>query len=302
MHLLVMFQNLPPLKSLLAFESAARNLSFTEAANELSLTQGAISYQVKQLEQSLGIKLFHRKVRQVELSAEGQRLYKTTHQLLQTLKDEIQIIAPNNNKDKQILTISVSTFFATRWLSKRLGQFLNLNPEITIRLQHSVNDPEFKVGDVDMGIRWGNGQFPDCHAKQLLSLPIKAYCSPELVRGEMAINKLSDLRKHTFLHDQMNNDYWKEWLTKAGLTDITKLKGPIIVDPNVRIQSAIDGQGILLANPMLQDELDRGELVELFGDIQLDELGYYLIYTEDNYQSRSLKLFTDWLLSQVEKV
>ena len=86
-------------------------------------------------------------MRQVELSAEGQRLYKTTHQLLQTLKDEIQIIAPNNNNnnnDKQILTISVSTFFATRWLSKRLGQFLNLNPEITIRLKHSVNDPELK--------------------------------------------------------------------------------------------------------------------------------------------------------------
>ena len=296
-----MFQNLPPLKSLLAFEAAARNLSFTEAANELSLTQGAISYQVKQLEQSLEIKLFHRKVRQVELSAEGQRLYKTTHQMLQTLKDEIQIIAPNNNdKDKQILTISVSTFFATRWLSKRLGQFLNLNPEITIRLQHSINDPEFKVGDVDMGIRWGNGEFPDCHAKQLLSLPIKAYCSPELVRGEMAINKLSDLRKHTFLHDQMSNDYWKEWLTKAGLTDITGRKGPIIVDPNVRIQSAIDGQGILLANPLLQDELDRGQLVELFGDIQLDDLGYYLIYKEDNYLSHSLKLFNNWLLSQVD--
>ena len=206
------------------------------------------------------------------------------------------------SKNKHILTISVSTFFATRWLSKRLGEFLSANPDITIRLQHSVNNPDFMVDDVDMGIRWGNGDFPNCHAEKILSMPMKAYCSPKLLKGKNAIKKLSDLKKQTFLRDQIGNDFWQEWLEKAGLSDISTAEGPVIVDPNVRIQSAIDAHGILMANPMLQDEIDRAELVELFGDIQLQGYGFYLIYKEQEYQSHALSVFSDWLIEQSKKV
>ncbi len=297
--MLSMFQNLPPLKSLLAFEAASRHLSFTDAANELSLTQGAISYQIKRLESHLGIKLFTRKVRQIELTTEGLRLFETTQQLLQKLNDDIQLIAPSKNKNQQVLTISVSTFFATRWLSRRLGVFLNQHPEITLRLQHSVNDPDFMVDEVDMAIRWGNGEFPNCHAELLLSMPMKAYCSPKLLKGESLIKERSDLKNQIFLKDQVGNDYWHAWLEKAGMIDIDPSKGPVIIDPNVRIQSAIDGHGIILGNPMLEDECKRGELVELFGEVQLDGLGFYLLYKEQNLHSKTLSLFNDWILDQV---
>ena len=295
-----MFQNLPPLKSLLAFEAAARHLSFTKAAKELSLTQGAISYQVKQLEKHLGIKLFHRKIRQITLSSEGLRLYETTQQLLQKLQDDIQLIAPHKSNQQQVLTISVSTFFATRWLSKRLGHFLNQYPDITIRLQHSINNPEFMVDDVDMGIRWGNGVFPHCDSQLLFSMPMKAYCSPKLLQGKNAITTLSDLKDQLFLKDQISNDYWQDWLHIAGAKGFDASNGPVIIDPNVRIQSAIDGYGVLLANPMLQDELDRGELQELFGEFQLDGLGFYLIYKKQGYQTPALTLFSEWLLAQAD--
>ena len=138
-----MFKQLPPLKALRAFEAAARHSSFTRAAMELSLTQGAISYQVRHLEADLGIALFKRSARQVSLTAEGQSLYRTTHRLFRELEDEIHHIAPG--QDQLILTVSVSTYFVTRWLSQRLGNFLNRHPEITLRLQHSVNDPDFTV-------------------------------------------------------------------------------------------------------------------------------------------------------------
>lgn len=295
-----MFQNLPPLKSLLAFEAAARHLSFTDAANELSLTQGAISYQVKQLEESLGIKLFHRRTRQIELTSEGFRFFEVTQQMLQKLEDEVQLIAPNKNKNQYVLTISVSTFFATRWLSQRLGKFLSQFPEITLRLQHSVNNPEFMVDDVDMAIRWGNGDFPNCHAELLFSMPMKAYCSPKLLQGKSAIKTLFDLKEQTFLKDQVSNDYFKDWLNITGINDLDLSNSPVIVDPNVRIQSAIDGQGIILGNPLLQDECERGDLLELFGEIQLEGLGFYLIYKEQSYQSHALSQFNKWLLDQVD--
>ena len=113
-----MFEHLPPLKSLRAFEAAARLGSFTVAARELSLTQGAVGYQVKRLETSLELALFHRSVRQISLTPAGRSLYRTVHRLLRELDDEVHAISPR--QQPMLLTVSVSTFFVTRWLSQRL--------------------------------------------------------------------------------------------------------------------------------------------------------------------------------------
>ena len=244
-----MFDKLPPMKALRAFEAAARHLSFTDAASELALTQGAISYQVRKLEAGLGIDLFHRSTRQVRLTAAGHSLFRTTHRLMQELQEEVFRITPV--REQLVLTVSLSTFFATRWLSSRLGRFLNQHPEITIRLQHSVNDPDFVVEAVDLAIRWGDGNWRDAHAELLIASPMMALCSPRLYGAAPAQLSLEDLHGQTFLHDQEGNDGWEEWLRKAGLSQLGSGQGPTIVDPNVRVQSAIDGQGLVLANRLL---------------------------------------------------
>ena len=215
-----MFNQLPPLKTLRAFEAAARHQSFTEAAIELSLTQGAISYQIRRLESHLNIPLFQRSARQVNLTSEGQSLFRTTHRLLRELEDEIHSIAPGKNQ--LILTVSVSTYFVTRWLSQRLGNFINNNPQITLRLQHSVNDPDFAVEEVDLAIRWGKGTWSGSESELLISSPMIALCSPKVVNGENPIRQLDDLRQQTFLHDQEGTDGWRDWLIKAGLDDLSR--------------------------------------------------------------------------------
>ena len=290
-----MFQKLPPLKSILAFESAARLGSFTLAGQELSLTQGAISYQVRQLEQYLDQALFYRRVRQVELTEAGRRLYRTTHRLLQELQDEVNLIAPQ--KGQLILTVAVSTYFATRWLSPRLGDFLNLYPDITVRLQHAVNDPEFMLDEVDMAIRWGQGGPSDYIAELLLAMPMLALCSPKLTQTEDPVRSLADLQKQTLLRDQAGNDYWDDWLELAGMDKNSGAGTPLIVDPNVRVQAAIDGQGLVLGNPMLRPEMDAGVLIEPF-DIRLHGLGYYLVFQKEAFHSRAFHLFHDWLVEQ----
>ena len=147
------------MKALHAFEAAARHRSFTEAATEPSLTPGAVGYRIRQLESGLGINLFDRRTRQVVLTTAGESLSRTTHRLFRELDDEIRRIAPRQNRN--LLTIGVTTYFVTRWLSQRLGIFINDHPEITLRLQHSVNDPDFTVDEVDLAIRWGDDQWPD---------------------------------------------------------------------------------------------------------------------------------------------
>lgn len=292
-----MFNQLPSLKALRAFEAAARHASFTNAASELSLTQGAISYQVRQLESELGISLFKRSPRQVRLTAEGQSLYRTTHRLFRELEDEIRSIAPG--QDQSILTISVSTFFVTRWLSKRLGNFLNRHPEITLRLQHSVNDPDFIVENVDLAIRWGDGNWLESESELMIPSPMFAVCSPKLVKGDNPQTRLENLRKQTFLHDQATNDSWREWLQIAGMADLGSGPGPEIIDPNVRVQSAIDGHGLVLANILINDDIVAARLVNPF-DIQLEGYGFHLRYTHAVQRRPAFQLFRQWLMRECE--
>ena len=290
-----MFAHLPPLKTLRAFEAAARRGSFTAAAQELSLTQGAISYQIKRLETALDLALFQRKVRQVTLTAAGQSLYRTTHRLLRELQDEIHAIAPR--QQPLLLTVSVSTFFVTRWLSQRLGNFLNDQPSVTLRLQHSVNDPDFSVAAVDLAIRWGKGNWPGVVSELLFPSPMMVLCAPQLATGESPIAVVEDLQRHTFLHDQESNDGWRDWLALAGLAELGAGPGPVIVDPNVRVQSAIDGHGLVMANRLLQEDIARGWLLEPF-DIRLEGYGYYLVHTAEMERRKAFQLFRHWLKQQ----
>ena len=121
-----------------------------------------------------------------------------------------------------------------------------------------------------------------------------AVCAPLLIDGKPAPQTLDELRHQTFLHDQDGSDRWREWLQKAGLKDLGDGAGPIIDDPNVRVQSAIDGQGLVLANRLLQSDLDLGLLVKPF-DIQLDGYGFYLVYNEASRRREAFRLFRRWL-------
>ena len=292
-----MFKQLPPLKSLRAFEAAARVGSFTDAAKELSVTQGAISYQIKLLESSLGLELFLRSARQVSLTDAGHSLFRTTHRLFRELEDEIHSLAPS--KDSSILTVSVSTYFVTRWLSKRLGQFINEYPEITIRLQHSVNDPDFALEEVDLAIQWGIGTDSQSVSELLIPSPMMALCAPQLFAAGLGGARLESLRQQTFLHDQESNDGWSEWLKIAGLGGLGAGSGPVILDPNVRVQSAIDGQGMVLANILLFEDIIAGRLVEPF-NFRLEGYGYHLLYAESAKKRSAFLLFRQWLLDEVE--
>jgi DNA-binding transcriptional LysR family regulator len=289
-----MFSDLPSLKALHAFEAAARLASFAEAAIELSVSPGAVSYQIKKLEDSLGTPLFLRKTRKVVLTAAGRTLYQLVHHQFQELDTTIKRIAPA--KHEAPLTISVSTYFVTRWLSPRMGQFLNAHPKITIRLQHSVNDPDFSVDDTDIAIRWGDGNWPNSSAHLLFPLPMIAVCSPSLLKGKNRLSRLKNIAHHRLLRDQTGTDYWAEWLLKAGASTVTQ-NGPVIVDPNVRVQSAIDGQGLVLANPLVDPLIQQGLLCEPF-EVRLQGYGYYLVHSDRVSENRQYTVFRDWIIEE----
>ncbi len=291
----VLFQQLPSLKALHAFEAASRLCSFNAAALELCVSQGAISYQIKRLETSLGVQLFHRRVRQVELTQKGERLYRLVHRHFVELSGEISEIAPTNNATT--LTMSVSTYFVTRWLSSRLGRFLNSHSNLAVNLQHSVNDPDFVFEHCDLAIRWGDGNWPNTQSEALMHMPMMALCAPSLMPSESNTCLVADLLNYPFLCDQPGMNLWSEWLREAKIQCGEPVFSSVIKDPNVRVQSAIDAQGMVLGNPLLKPEIDSGQLCEP-SQIRLEGYGYYMVFGPKIRPNQSLEKMVDWLRAE----
>ena len=280
-----MFAQLPSLKALRAFESAARHNSFSKAAEELALTQGAISYQIKQLEQGLGTLMFQRKTRQIVLTEAGQQLYQSVHRLFVELQSDLNQIVPKASTDR--LTIGVSTYFVTRWLSPKLGGFINKYPNVKVLLQHTVNNPDFDIDDVDVAIHWGDDNCVGCQAELLLDLPMIAVCAPTVLKDNRYPLDPKCILDYPLLQDQTMMNRWPEWFRAAGLEVPESFDSASIIDPNVRVQSAIDGHGIVLANPLLKPDIDSGSLVEPF-NVRLSGYGYYLLYKQTGNEKKDL--------------
>src|SRR6266851_8302744 len=162
-----MVRRLPPLNALKAFEAVARSNSVTRAAEELSVTQGAVSQQVKALEATLGVKLFNRERQRLVITEAGR-------DYLAVVRDAFDQIAVGTDRIVQrqgsgVLTVSVSSDFAAKWLVNRLGRFADAHPEVDLRVSVSDRHVDFAREDVDLAVRHGDGHWPGLNSFRLCS-------------------------------------------------------------------------------------------------------------------------------------
>jgi LysR family glycine cleavage system transcriptional activator len=212
---MAMKRSLPPLNGLRAFEAAARHMSFTDAAEELSVTQAAISHQVRGLEQRLGLKMFVRRNRSLLLSEAGQAYLPSVRAAFDQLNEATEKLL---QKDKGgNLTVTTTSSFAVKWLVPRLGGFQRSHPEIDVRISTGTSLVDFSREDVDIGIRYGRGQWPNLTAERLVSEDVMPVCAPSLMKGPNGLGKPADLKRFTLLHIGSFPDDWQVWLTAAGV-------------------------------------------------------------------------------------
>lgn len=294
-----MRRHLPPLRALVAFEAAARHLSFTRAGKELAITQGAISAQIANLEDYLQTRLFVRKVREVALTAEGEQLARSCLKAFDTIERDVELIT--HTQWTNILTVAVSTYVTTRWLSRHLSDFLSRHADTVVRFQHSVNAPEFEIDDVDIAIRWGDGQWSRSTTELLLPMQMKVACSPQLLTGRHAIRTPRDLLHHTFLCDVPEVDRWGEWLQLVDLKRSEVRTELVMADANVRVQAAIDSQGVVLADDLIADDVASGRLIIPF-DVHLDGYGYYVLWQTGVQERAIVEQFRRWLIDNVGRL
>ena len=296
-----MIRRLPPLKSLRAFEAAARHLSFTKAAAELNVTQAAISHQVKTLEEALQIQLFRRFNRRLMLTDAGQ----TYLPALTAALDQIDAATRRLRADDDTgnLKISVATSLAAKWLLPRLARFRARYPDIDVLVSASDRLVDFARDDVDLGIRYGRGVYPGLRTDKLMQDTVFPVCSPALQQGPPPLRRPADLKHHTLLHEEwgerINAPDWRAWLAAAGVDDVNPDRGPGYSHSSLALQAAIDGQGVALARSSLVGlDLESGRLVHPFGPVLPTDYACYVVSPIATAERPKIKAFREWLLEQ----
>ncbi|MGE0718865.1 MAG: transcriptional regulator GcvA [Alphaproteobacteria bacterium] len=294
-----MRRDLPPLNALRAFEAAARHLSFTRAADELAVTQAAISHQIKSLEDWLGVLLFRRLPRRLELTEGGRDLLASIREAFDRI--EAAVGRARRNDQTGPLTVSVVPSFAAKWLVPRLGRFQAEHPDIDVRLAADIRPSRFDDG-VDLAIRAGRGHWPGLQVERLLSEELFPVCSPRLLAGAVALCRPEDLARHTLLHDDFEHD-WRMWLLAAGVSGVDWRRGPRFSDSSMVIQAAVEGQGVALARSALAaEDLKAGRLVRPFTIDMASDLAYYVVAPPGHADRPKVRAFRDWLKREAAAV
>ena len=286
----------PSLSALRVFECAGRSLSFTRAAAELNVTQAAVSHQIRALEQQLGVPLFRRTTRRLELSPAGRRLLPAATAAFQTLGDALSAL----KREERILTITTTPSFGASFLAPRLGRFADRHPAIEVQIRHSKSVLDLAVEAIDVGIRWGRGKWPGVEAEFLGPAALVPVASPDYV-ARLAPQGLADIARARLLHDETHED-WVEWLMTAGLDPAIAERGVAFDDDNVRAEAARTGQGVaLMSRSIVGTDVAAGRLAIVF-DLSVDQgYGYYLVMPPSSRTSPKVAAFRTFLFEEMAR-
>lgn len=297
------------LNALRAFEASARHESFSAAATELNVTPAAVGQLVRTLEEWLGAPLFHRRssgrVRLVATEA-AQRALPDIRAGLDRLSLGLERL--KEGAASGVLTVTVSPAFAAKWLLPRIDRFQSAWPDIDVRLDTNLKPVDFVAQGVDIGVRYGMGQWSGLAADKLMEEEVYPVCSPELLRTAGRLQAPADLSHETLIQDlsmdgRAGFPTWRAWLDKAGVADVATTRGMQINNSAAVLQAAIDGHGIALARSvMARDDLAAGRLVRLFPGIAFTSaLAYYVVYRAECASLPRLLAFREWLLGEVDR-
>jgi LysR family glycine cleavage system transcriptional activator len=280
-----------------AFEAAARHLSFTRAAAELNVTQTAISHQIRRLEEQLGLRLFVRRRRALELTKEAQQFLPAVGAAFGDLRRATERLLRGH--EKMILTVSCLPSLAAKWLVPRLASFQEGHPGIEVRIATSTRIVDFRREEVDLAIRYGKGRWPGMRADWLMAENVSPVCSPALLTGHRPLRRPEDLAYHSLLHVNLYPDEWLLWLTGAGLPASLASGPSLTFDLGLMaLQAAIDGLGVALGRtPFVAADIATGRLVTPFDIALPSEAGFYIVAPERSAHAPHIAQFRDWLIS-----
>lgn len=292
--------DLPSLRSLRYFEAAARHGSFTGAAEELHVGQSAVSHRIKALEEQVGYKLFMRSKQGVELTDQGEFYFNEVSRAFERIKAATRQLNPSVGSS--VVNLTLTPLISSRWLIPRMQDFSAHHPDVHLNLNHSeelVTSRTVKGALEDQVFISYRRRVPAQWRQELLfSAGMVPLCNPSLLpRGRTELDP-SDLLSMPLMHEK-DRRWWTEWFRMAGFTSGNVPSGPTVDAPMSLIESALNGQAVVLSPPTLfQDYIEAGLLVLPVGTQIQIPIDYYLLTPEKSGGSSSAQKFTKWVRQQ----
>ncbi len=294
-------------------------MSFRKAAEELHVTPAAISHQLKALEEYLGVRLFRRANRRVELTPAARAAAPFLHEGFKAIVEGVERLrqAERNN----VLTVSVAPSFAAKWLMPRLHRFVSRYPQIDVRLSARMRSarplarglPERRdlndttLDDADVAIRFGDGGFPGMRVELLLELTVTPMVSPQVVDPQHPLSAPDELRHYTLLHDdtgyfESGRPNWDCWLRAANAKRVDTSRGVHFSHANLAIDASVDGLGVVLSlTSLAANDLAAGRLAMPFDLTVKADYNYYIVCDPAESERPAIQAFMSWLLEEASR-
>lgn len=273
-------------------------MQFQLAAEELGITPSALSYQIRQLEEHLGVKLFNRLNRSVELTKEGRILSQGVIEAFERLEETFQLLA--SEEYDNTLVVSTGPAFSAKWLAPRLYSYLEENPEIDFRLSANLKLTDFDKDGVDAVIRFGGGDYPDLFTEALFQEISTPLISPKLFEETGGKADETLFEKTSLIHDEslkfLDGGQWKSWLDAMNYKNINPDKGAHFNHADHCIEAAVDGGGIVMGRlGFAFREINAGRLIAPFKQAISAKGGFYFCCPAENLENKKVLNFLAWL-------
>ncbi len=285
------------------FHAAAEAGSFTHAGEQLGLSQSAVSRQVSALEQELAVALFHRHARGLILTEQGELLYRTAHEVFMKLEAARAKLTDSRERPHGELKVTTTAGLGVHWLTPRLGEFVDLYPDIRLTLITTDEELDLAMREADVAIRLRQPTQPDLIQRKLFSVKSHAYASPEYLKRFGTPRTHDDIDQHRILllggnvPPHLQN---RRWLTEVGRVGKDPRTPHLVINNVLGILRACQrGIGIAMLPDYLVEE--NGGLVQLFGESDTVALDAYFVYPEELKSVARVQAFRDFLVSKAQR-
>ena len=293
---------MPSLDLLRGFEAAARHLSFTKAGDELFLTQSAVSRQIKELEEQLGVPLFERRHRALSLTEAGQQFYAAAAQVIATMRAATERLRAQSGR-RRPLSVTTTHSFASLWLIPRLAGFTKDHHEVDVRNTAETRVQDLERDGLDIALRHGPASLAGPDAVRLMGERVFPVCSPKLLR-KRPLEKPGDLKNHILLqYDDPDARHpwlhWKTWLEVERIADLRPAGTLSFSGYEQIIPAAVAGHGVALGRtPLVKDLIAAGDLVAPFKSSADPARSYFAIVSKTANERPEVAAFVSWLKAE----
>lgn len=279
-----------PLKAIASFDAVMRMGSAKLAAESLFVTPGAVGQQLRKLEAWLGIQLFVRSVRKRQPTEEAVRYWQQIQPALAQI-DETHISLLGTLMFD--VSLSLPPAFAGTWFARRMPDLIRRLPDLQLHLSANAEAVNLCTGTYDLAVRHFDGHDDKLHSRLLLSDEVRVYCSPQY-REQLQLVALEDLRRATLIHTTSHAN-WARWLAQSGAFSTGNVSGPRFDQSELAIDAARRGQGLVLTSPwLIEEDVECGRLVQLFGHSLITGKGYYVVHGIDRLLSAGGQALYEW--------